>query len=639
MATSSRARKSRAPRASTFRRRTLSLAAAACGVAALVAGARAGDGNFTFTTTSDFDAGSVLNLNTDDNELKLTTATEPFPFINVAASDRGTIVRINTETGAIVGEYRFAPDGGAKNPSRTTVDLLGNVWVSSRDEAGDNKGAIQKVGLIVGGTRADAEGNPDELGEYLAPPFAYSTCTDRDADGLIHTSRGLGNILPWPNVTDLAGGENGIVEDAQDECILIYQRLNDAVNTRHVSVDANNDIWAGGYPFAQRMYYKLDGETGAILDQFDARNFGCGGYGGFIDADGILWSASISQNNILRIDPATKQATCVPSSQAYGLGVDGNGFVWNAQWTSNGLNKIAPDGTVQPGFPVASGGFSSRGVAVTDDDDVWVAHSGSNTVTRNDNATGAVKKTIAVGGTPTGVAVDAAGKVWVTNYTSHNVMRIDPAAGDDGLGAVDLTVELGSGAGPYNYSDMTGAVSLGTTAPQGTWQRAVDSGSADFEWGHIEINTEDAGNIPEGATIELFGRAANNGAALSGLPFMELQSGTPFSLTGRFLEVRAVLKSNDEGESPVLSDLTVGPPVGEPCVGTCGDPAVILGDITAVDAGYILRASVELVECGLCLCDVDNNGEIQSQDALRDLQFAIGLPVTLNCPPPGIPAP
>ncbi|HYC56820.1 MAG TPA: hypothetical protein VEL28_17950 [Candidatus Binatia bacterium] len=623
-------------RARALRNRSLPWAAATLSVAMLVAGARAGDENFTFTTTSDFDGGSVLNLNSDDDELKLATATEPFPFINVAASDRGTIIRINTVSGEIVGEYEFAPEGGAENDSRTTVDLLGNVWVSSRDEAGDNKGAIQKVGLIVGGTRVDSEGNPDELGEYLAPPFSYSTCTDRNTDGLIHTSRGLGNILPWPNVTDLAGGETGIVEDAVDECILIYQRLNDAINTRHVSVDANNDIWAGGYPFAQRMYYKLDGETGAILDSFDARTFGCGGYGGFIDASGILWSASISQNNVLRFNPADKTGLCVPSGQAYGLSVDSNGFVWNANWQNHQLTKISPEGTVVTGFPVSSGGNSTRGVAVTADNDVWLAHSGSNTVTRMNNSDGALKKSIAVGGTPTGVAVDAAGKVWVTNYTSHNVMRIDPAAGDDGLGAVDLTVELGSGAGPYNYSDMTGAVAIGTTAPQGTWTRVVDGGAVDFEWGHIEINNEEAGDIPEGATIELSARASNNGAALSGLPFMPLQTGTPFSLTGRFIEVKAVLKVNDSGESPVLSDLTVGPPIGDPCVGVCGDPAVILGDITAVDAGYILRASVQLVECGLCLCDVDNNGQIEAQDALRDLQFAIGLPVQLTCPPPGL---
>jgi len=52
--------------------------------------------------------------------------------------------------------------------------------------------------------------------------------------------------------------------------------------------------------------------------------------------------------------------------------------------------------------------------------------------------------------TPTGVAVDAAGKVWVTNLDSDNVMRIDPATS-----AVDLTVSLGAGAGPYNYGVRT----------------------------------------------------------------------------------------------------------------------------------------------------------------------------------------
>ena len=60
------------------------------------------------------------------------------------------------------------------------------------------------------------------------------------------------------------------------------------------------------------------------------------------------------------------------------------------------------------------------------DNNVWVANSGGNDVSRLDN-NGNVLKVIRVGTTPTGVAVDAAGKVWVTNLSSNDVMRIDPA--------------------------------------------------------------------------------------------------------------------------------------------------------------------------------------------------------------------
>jgi len=68
------------------------------------------------------------------------------------------------------------------------------------------------------------------------------------------------------------------------------------------------------------------------------------------------------------------------------------------------------------------------------------------------------------------------------------------------------------------------------------------------------------------------------------------------------------------------------------CSGTCGDPAPVLGTVTAVDAQFILRASVELEDCALCVCDLDSSGTILSNDALADLRYAVGLAETLNCP-------
>ena len=306
-----------------------------------------------YTTDADFDQGTMVSVNHDapyNDQLQLDSPTEPFPFINVAASGRGTVVRANTETGEIVGEYRTAPEGRGLDPSRTTVDLFGNVWTANRGEVdligGVPHGSAVKIGLIVGGTRADADGTPNPAGDYLAPPFGYNTCTDRDNDGLIKTSRGLGDIRNWPDITDGLGGADGIVQDAEDECILIYQRLYNAEQARHVSVDADNNVWVGGYPFQLRMFYKLDSATGAILDSFDARDIGCGGYGGLIDGNGILWSVG---GPLLRYDPNTRSGSCI-REYGYGLGIDTNGYIWMSLW-DGGIVKIAPDGTVVGGFP------------------------------------------------------------------------------------------------------------------------------------------------------------------------------------------------------------------------------------------------------------------------------------------------
>jgi len=306
-----------------------------------------------YTTDADFDLGTLVSVNHDtpyNDQLQLDTQTKPFPFINVAASGRGTVIRANTDTGTIVGEYRTAPEGRGLDPSRTTVDLFGNVWTANRNEVdtinGIPHGSVVKIGLIVGGTRVNGAGIPDPAGGYVAPPFGYNTCVDKNDDGLIRTSSGLGDILDWPDITDGQGGADGIVQDAEDECILIYQRLYDAEQARHVSVDADNNVWVGGYPFDLRMFYKLDSNTGAILDSFDARDIGCGGYGGLIDGNGVLWSVG---GPLLRYDPATGTGSCI-QEYGYGLGIDTNGYIWMSLW-DGGIVKIAPDGTMIPGYP------------------------------------------------------------------------------------------------------------------------------------------------------------------------------------------------------------------------------------------------------------------------------------------------
>lgn len=135
--------------------------------------------NSTYTSAADFNGGTKLNTVTNGDQLELATNPQPLPFVNIAGSGRGTLVRIDVNTGSVIGEYFTAPNGLGRDPSRTTVDRLGNVWVSNRAEAGVSqgvsKGSVARVGIVIGGTRGtkDALGNftPDPLGEYLQPPF------------------------------------------------------------------------------------------------------------------------------------------------------------------------------------------------------------------------------------------------------------------------------------------------------------------------------------------------------------------------------------------------------------------------------------------------------------------------------------
>ncbi|MFT7841736.1 choice-of-anchor P family protein [Saccharothrix sp. BKS2] len=513
-----------------------------------------------YTLDADFDQGVLQDVNHDspnDDQLQLNRQSVFFPYVNVAASARGTMIRIDVDSGDILGEWLSAPDGRGRNPSRTTVDKLGNTWLSNRNEATGGQGSVTRVGVIRGGTRVDAGGVPDPDGDYLRGPFAYNTCQDRDGDGLFATSRGLGDIRPWTN----AGGvdDDGGVETAADECLITYSRVA-GTNTRTVAVDSNNDLWTGG---SNTQHQKISGVDGAPLTS--PVSFGCGGYGGLVDQAGTLWSARYG-TNLLRYEPGTGTGACLDTGHGdYGLGMDPRtGEIWHTRVSNGVVVKLDAAGNVLGTFP--HGNARSQGVAVDNDGNVWVAHSldaGTTTVGHlRTDGTYVGNVTLPGGDGPTGVAVDTNGKVWVANINSNNAQRIDPDAGPIGgggfpVGAVDLTVDLGAGAGPYNYSDMTGSVLGEITAPVGTWSVVQDGGVAGQTWGTVTWNTEPQGSEPAGTSITFEARTSDTEAGLAGEAFVPVSNGVEFALVGRYVEVRATLTAAPSGTSPVLSDVRI----------------------------------------------------------------------------------
>src|SRR5688572_23709615 len=174
--------------------------------------------NVLYTTDADFDQGTLVNVNhgaPNNNQLQLNTTSGTFPFIWVALSRRCTIAKINTQTGAILGEYRTISDStGCNESSRTTVALDGSVWVGHR-----GPGGVTHVGLV-------------ELNQ----------CIDRNGNNTIETSTGYGDVKAWPGV-------NTVESAAQDECILNHINTHLAPylmgDSRHMSIDANNKLWVG----------------------------------------------------------------------------------------------------------------------------------------------------------------------------------------------------------------------------------------------------------------------------------------------------------------------------------------------------------------------------------------------------------
>jgi streptogramin lyase len=590
----------------------------------------------TFTTTADFNQGSLLSVNTSiPDQLQLDQPGRPLPYVNIACSGKGTVVRIDVETGQIIGEYRTAPEGMQTNPSRTTVDKYGNTWVSNRNEDGVSggvpKGSVTKIGITIGGTRCDADGTPNPGGQYLKPPFFYNTCVDRNNDGLIKTSNGLGNVLGWSN----AGGANtnGGVSTSDDEAIVVYSRVL-AVGARTVAIDEFNNLWVGGS--VNRWHQKLNGQTGQPIPGTEFNN-GTGGYGGFIDGNGVLWSSGSSDNaGTLRytpnpLNPPASTSNVLQGLGNYGLGVDpNNGEVWHTDLTGNRITRFRPDGSVIGSYP--HGYFYAQGCAVDAVGNVWVAHSliGGTTIGHLRTDGTFIGNVQLPGSGPTGVAVDSYGKVWITCYNSDQAMRIDPNAGPvvNGypLGAVDLVVYLGPGASPYNYSDMTGYVVINATVPSGTWTVVHDGGRAGIKWGRMTWTD----SVPEGTGIRVEARASDNLLTLASNEFVPVEKGTSFccaGVTGRFIEIRTVLfRQQTINLTPILYDLTV-----EPCDVFPNVPPVIAssrgcnGDTVKIAAGQTLSFGITASDA-----DADQLVTITSSELPTGASMSPGLPVSGN---------
>ena len=523
----------------------------------------------TYTLDADFDEGTLVNVNHDSpniDQLQLDSQATPFNFIWIAVSGRGTVVKINTNTGAILGEYRSTPSSqGPGNPSRTTVDNDGSVWVANRNNVSAGFGTVMHIGLLENGQ-----------------------CEDRDNSGTIETSTGLSDIRAW---TDNSGTRG--VATADDECIVHYTQVN-SQGTRHVSVDANNNVWVSGFTSPNFDLVKGGRYDVPVSGQIirTEPSVGFGGYGGLIDAGGVIWSA----RNLLRWDTINSLTGANgdpvgPSigpplagtnwsgnvRDSYGLCIDSQGNVWNTQLSGNLIVKYAPDGTFLGQF--AHGNNWAQGCVVDGNDHVWVAHSlvnnGQTTVGHLLN-NGTYIGNVPLGSTgPTGVAVDAQGKIWSANYQSSTASRINPSAGPIGadsvtpVGVVDLTVNLGANGFPYNYSDMTGSTLI---APpnSGTWRADYNSGTAGVEWGFVTWTSEE----PEDSVISVDVASSTDGSTYSATE--AVTQGVDLTVPdGQFLRVIVSFTRASTSESPILYDLTIATNHLPDCTNAFADPGEI----------------------------------------------------------------
>ena len=525
----------------------------------------------TYTTSADFALGSSTNVTTAvPDQLQLMDEAAPGNFIWVAVSSKGTIVKINTRTGKVEGEYWTAPDGQPRDPSRTTVDLQGAVWVANR--AGNS---IVQIGSVESGLWIDKNGN-----------------------GQPDTSIGLGDIRGWSNAggSDTAGG----ISTADDECIIHYVRVS-ASGTRHLSVDTKNNIWVSGVSgAAARTFDLVDGRTGEILRREGP--VGYGGYGGLVDRADVLWSTTAG--SLLRWD--TRLPLNGPNDEnwsrlagggnLYGLALGPDGYVWCSTLDAGLVHKYAPSGLLVASY--GQGSPQAQGLVVDRRGHVWIAHGLSARTVGHLRPDGTFLGNVTVGSGPTGVAVDADGKIWATNYHAGTVSRIDPDAGPVGadgvthVGAVDFTtVPLGGTV--YNYSDMTGS-NLGAPPLTGVWTVIYDSEKLATPWGSINWH----GRIVDDSKLSVTVASSPDGVAFS--PWRTAVRGEDLDVPpGRYLKVNVLMQRSSSGHSPLLYDLTIGEQGYLPAYPFNQDPQIEAPGLQVAVDGIEVRLDASVTDDGL----------------------------------------
>lgn len=510
----------------------------------------------TYTLDGDFAQGLLDGVNYDapnSDQLQLNTVGTTFPVAWIANAGEDTVSKFDTILNKEIARYRtwFGPAGqtgyfnhlgnaySGAAPSRTAVDINGNAYVLNRhfNQGTSNGGVVLKI-LAEGFIDRNSNGVMD-------------TSVDTNDDGIIDAAE----MKPLADTN-----ANGIIDDAeiQDERIAWVKRVPDGVAAplrptgvlgRAMCIGTDGNLWVG--LFNDRTYYKIssaDGATitGPVSTVPSAGQPNAGSwtpYGCLIDANGTLWSASLSgilgkitntQSNAgpytvasfasgfnygiglgngrvylgsanQKFDPTTNTYSAIPNMvvSSAGIVVDGSGNIIAGQST---VRKIAADGTLLWQAPLQAGGSSS-----------------------------------------VGIQVDANNDVLQIGFTSAG--RIQKYRGTDGapLGVFPV------GNMPYTYSDATGLVARNVTNPTGTWTVIYDSGNSGNAWDNINWNDL----TPQNTSIQIAYRSADSVAGLSALAYQPTGKGDALAGSGRFIQVQARLNGNEQGDSPVLFDLTI----------------------------------------------------------------------------------
>ncbi|MEN9799960.1 MAG: hypothetical protein RL653_3657 [Pseudomonadota bacterium] len=556
----------------------------------------AGAGGGVAPGSFSLDAGNVTGeadgVTVDPNgHVVLSGADVELHAMWIANASEGTVSRYDTRTGKEEGRYvsAFPRDGlGQPNgltgapgqnhsPSRTAIDLLGDMWVANRAPGG--QGSVTKI-----------------AGNRLG-------CVDRNGNGVIDTSTDLngdGAIQP----SEMIVPTDWSLPEEYDECILFTQPLGSAgggVHGRAIAISTSFSdstsagvVWVANHE--EKRVYRLDAQTGAPSPVSPGGptyvQLGFGPYGAAVDGQQRLWLVDTLEPRLALVDTQTGtlvsdslQAPPTFAGRSYGIAVDGKGRVWLAGWISPTAMRYdhGPGTSATPGTwtefdfgarTSAAGTTFGRGRGIAVDEQGWAWMSASYSVGGSPVAhliafnsdTGAVKGFPGPSGTTVdfvdatdgnthssiGVGLDGDGNAWINNY-SGNAVKVDRTTG-----AVLRTAQ--QSAGLYTYSDFTGYQLRRFTAPRGTWRQVLQGCGPNTKFLSLDWSAQ----VPTGTGVAAYVRSASSVAGLAAAQRFGPFSTSPADLqaagvpNGSVLQVEFLLTSaSSGGATPVLQGFHV----------------------------------------------------------------------------------
>jgi Putative metal-binding motif len=436
----------------------------------------------------------------DDGWLILSDSKVALNALWVSNSADGTVSKIDTEEVLEVGRFYVGLGAGNPDPSRTSVDLAGDVFVANRSK---NYGGVVASSV----TKIAAKD---------------IRCVDRNSNGTYETSTGP---TPYPRST----GGNVPAGQSIDECV-VWTRGFDSSTPNHIdntygcygmravaataetgdNFEYNGHVWVGCHGDdnaslgGRRAVYKLNGTTGNMMQEYQMTQ--CHPYGYALDRDGRLWVSSRNAFGYptdwgtVWVDTTTGAEHWMPQPtdsdfNPYGIAIDDGGNIWMSDMAGN-IYRYTPGPTADLDTGIwewmkVPGADSFRGIAVDKDGFVWVIDTSGKAVvhlvdsSQFPNAISYLGEFYlgdddVVGGTHdaqngTGVAVDFNDHVWGVSRNpgrpSGYATRLEVERGGAAPKVIHKDI-IEVGGEPYVYSDMIG-YNLRHFATDEGWYRQI----------------------------------------------------------------------------------------------------------------------------------------------------------------------